>query len=178
VTMTDPDRAKLQVAAVIGAVLGIVTCYVVGSGWIGILLCKLIGATAPLLVTWLEADGSPYFSMRSLARSSSAGRSINFGLFVSECPPFAASRRRGRSRNKLLELLRFSGASKQSIVLNSQAFIYATEYGSVVGDICVMEAPMRDAITGIGLVAFGAIAVLAVCIGVCALADAVIRVVA
>ena len=37
---------------------------------------------------------------------------------------------------------------------------------------------MRDPITGIGLVAFGAIAVLAVCIGVCALADAVIRVVA
>ena len=50
--------------------------------------------------------------------------------------------------------------------------------GSVVGDICVMEAPMRDAITGIGLVAFGAIAVLALCIGVCALADAVMRVVA
>jgi len=42
--MTDPDRAKLQVAAVIGAVLGIVTWYVVGFGWIGILLCKLIGA--------------------------------------------------------------------------------------------------------------------------------------
>ena len=42
--MTDPDRAKLQVAAVIGAVLGIATFYVVGFGWIGILLCKLIGA--------------------------------------------------------------------------------------------------------------------------------------
>ena len=41
-----------------------------------------------------------------------------------------------------------------------------------------MEVPMRDAITGIGLMAFGAIAVLALCIGVCALADAVIRVVA
>jgi hypothetical protein len=39
-----------------------------------------------------------------------------------------------------------------------------------------MEASMRDAVTDIGLVAFGAIAVLA--IGVCALADAVIRVVA
>jgi len=40
-----------------------------------------------------------------------------------------------------------------------------------------MEARMRDAITGIGLVAFGTIAVLGVCIGVCALADAVIRVI-
>jgi hypothetical protein len=40
------------------------------------------------------------------------------------------------------------------------------------------EAPMRDAITGIGLVAFGTIAVLALCVGICALADAVIRVVA
>jgi len=40
-----------------------------------------------------------------------------------------------------------------------------------------MEAPMRDAITGIGLVAFGTFAVMALCIGVCALADAVIRIV-
>jgi hypothetical protein len=37
---------------------------------------------------------------------------------------------------------------------------------------------MKDAITGIGLVAFGTIAVLGLCIGVCALTDAVIRVVA
>ena len=37
---------------------------------------------------------------------------------------------------------------------------------------------MRDAITGIGLVTFGTIAVLALCFGVCALADAVVRVVA
>ena len=37
---------------------------------------------------------------------------------------------------------------------------------------------MRDAITGIGLIAFGTIAVLALCIAVCALADAVVRVVA
>ena len=37
---------------------------------------------------------------------------------------------------------------------------------------------MRDAITGIGLIAFGMIAVLALCIGICALADAVVRVVA
>ena len=37
---------------------------------------------------------------------------------------------------------------------------------------------MRDAITGIGLVAFGTIAVLALCIGVCTLAEAITRVVA
>ena len=37
---------------------------------------------------------------------------------------------------------------------------------------------MRDEITGIGLVAFGTIAVLVLCIGVCALANAVIGVVA
>jgi len=37
---------------------------------------------------------------------------------------------------------------------------------------------MGDGIIGIGLVAFGTIAVLALCIGVCALADAIIRVVA
>jgi hypothetical protein len=41
-----------------------------------------------------------------------------------------------------------------------------------------MEATIRDAITGIGLVAFGTIAVLTLCIRVCALADAVIRVMA
>ena len=40
------------------------------------------------------------------------------------------------------------------------------------------EAAMRDAITGIGLVAFGTIAVLALCIGVCALTEAVIGLVA
>ena len=39
-----------------------------------------------------------------------------------------------------------------------------------------METSMRDAITGIGLVAFGTIAVLALCVGVCAPADAVVRV--
>jgi hypothetical protein len=37
---------------------------------------------------------------------------------------------------------------------------------------------MGDAISGIGLVVFGTIAVAALCIGVCALADAAIRVVA
>jgi hypothetical protein len=38
VTMTDPDRVKLQVAAVIGAVLGIVTGYVAGKPLFGILI--------------------------------------------------------------------------------------------------------------------------------------------
>ena len=42
--MTSRDRAELRVAAVIGAVLGSVTYYVVGGGWIPILLCALIGA--------------------------------------------------------------------------------------------------------------------------------------
>ena len=49
-----------------------------------------------------------------------------------------------------------------------------TEYGRAQ----IEEVAMRDAITGIGLVAFGTIAVLALCIGVCALADAVVRVLA
>jgi uncharacterized protein YqgC (DUF456 family) len=42
--MMDPDRAKLQVAAVIGALLGIVTGYVVGHPLYGILIWGLIGA--------------------------------------------------------------------------------------------------------------------------------------
>jgi len=42
--MTSRDRAELQVAAVIGAVLGSVTYYVVGSVWFGTLLCNLISA--------------------------------------------------------------------------------------------------------------------------------------
>jgi hypothetical protein len=41
-----------------------------------------------------------------------------------------------------------------------------------------MKAPTRDAVTGIGLIVFGTIAVIALCIGFCALADVVIRVVA
>ena len=42
--MTSRDRAELRVAAVIGAVLGSVTYYVVGSVWFGTLLCKLTSA--------------------------------------------------------------------------------------------------------------------------------------
>jgi hypothetical protein len=40
----------------------------------------------------LEADGSAYFSLGSLVRLSSAGRSLNFAFFVSEClfpPPWS-----------------------------------------------------------------------------------------
>jgi F0F1-type ATP synthase assembly protein I len=43
--MIDPDRVELQVAAVVGAVLGIVTGYLVGSGgWFIMLIWALIGA--------------------------------------------------------------------------------------------------------------------------------------
>jgi uncharacterized membrane protein YeaQ/YmgE (transglycosylase-associated protein family) len=42
--MTDQDRAELQVAAIIGAVLGVVTGYLLGHGWLNILIWGLIGA--------------------------------------------------------------------------------------------------------------------------------------
>jgi F0F1-type ATP synthase assembly protein I len=42
--MMDPDRAKLQIAAVFGAVFGILTGYVVGHPPFGILIWGLIGA--------------------------------------------------------------------------------------------------------------------------------------
>ena len=42
--MIDQDRAKLQLAAVTGAVLGIVTGYVLGHERLGILIWALIGA--------------------------------------------------------------------------------------------------------------------------------------
>jgi hypothetical protein len=42
--MMDPDREKLQVAAIIGAALGVVTGYLLGHGWINILIWGLIGA--------------------------------------------------------------------------------------------------------------------------------------
>ena len=60
------------------------------------------------------------------------------------------------------------------MVQNGKPVRALTEYGRAQ----IEESPMRDAITGIGLVAFGTIAVLALCIGVCALADAIVRVVA
>jgi hypothetical protein len=41
-----------------------------------------------------------------------------------------------------------------------------------------MQAATKDAITGVGLLAFGSIAMLALCISVCALADAISRIVA
>ena len=42
--MIDQDRAKLQLAAVTGAVLGIVTGSLAGSGWFIVLIWALIGA--------------------------------------------------------------------------------------------------------------------------------------
>jgi hypothetical protein len=42
--MMDPDRVKLQIAAVIGAVLGGLTGYVAEKPLFGILIWALIGA--------------------------------------------------------------------------------------------------------------------------------------
>jgi uncharacterized membrane protein YeaQ/YmgE (transglycosylase-associated protein family) len=42
--MIDQDRAELQLAAVVGAVLGIVAGSLVGSGWFIVLIWALIGA--------------------------------------------------------------------------------------------------------------------------------------
>jgi hypothetical protein len=44
--MMDPDRAKLQIAAVFGGVFGILTGYVVGHPPFGILIWGLIGAAS------------------------------------------------------------------------------------------------------------------------------------
>ena len=97
--MTKPDRAALQVAAAVLYSASLLATWLDSDGSAYFSVSLLVRSKAPLLATWLEADGSPYFSMRSLVRSSSAGRSINFGLSVSECLPFAASRRPGPSRN-------------------------------------------------------------------------------
>jgi membrane-associated phospholipid phosphatase len=42
--MINPDRTELQVAAVIGVVLGVGTGYLLGHGWLDILIWGLIGA--------------------------------------------------------------------------------------------------------------------------------------
>ena len=42
--MIDGDRAELQIAAVVGAALGIVTGYAIGKPLFGILIWGLIGA--------------------------------------------------------------------------------------------------------------------------------------
>jgi hypothetical protein len=56
--MMDPDRKELQVTAIIGAALGVVTGYLLGHGWLNILIWGLIGAVV-----------------------------VVFGLFVRECFP-------------------------------------------------------------------------------------------
>jgi hypothetical protein len=42
--MMDPDRKELQVTAIIGAALGVVTGYLLGHGWLNMLIWRLIGA--------------------------------------------------------------------------------------------------------------------------------------
>jgi len=44
--MIDRDRAELQIAAVLGAALGVVTGYAIGKPLFGILIWGLIGAVA------------------------------------------------------------------------------------------------------------------------------------
>jgi hypothetical protein len=56
-----PDRRRFpppwSVAAVIGAVLGIVTYYVVGIRWLAALLCALIGAVHGPATCYVVGDG-------------------------------------------------------------------------------------------------------------------------
>ena len=42
--MMDPDQKELQVTAIIGAALGVVTGYLLGHGWLNMLIWGLIGA--------------------------------------------------------------------------------------------------------------------------------------
>ena len=42
--MINPDRVELLIAALVGAVLGIVTGYLLEHGWFNILIWALIGA--------------------------------------------------------------------------------------------------------------------------------------
>ena len=42
--MMDPDRKELQVAAIIGATLGVVTGYLLRHGWLNIFIWGIIGA--------------------------------------------------------------------------------------------------------------------------------------
>ena len=59
------------------------------------------GSLATLLAPWPEAaDGPKYLSGRSLARSSSVGWFIVFGLFVRECFALASRRRSAYSRSR------------------------------------------------------------------------------
>jgi hypothetical protein len=51
--MMDADRAKLQIAAVVGAVFGILTGYVVGHPPFGILIWGLIGAVVGAVAVYV-----------------------------------------------------------------------------------------------------------------------------
>ena len=64
--MIDRDRAELQIAAVLGAALGVVTGYAIGKPLFGILI-------------W-----------GSLVQSLSAARFIVIGPCASRCPPLVA----------------------------------------------------------------------------------------
>ena len=75
--MIKPDRQELLIAAVTGAVIGVVAGYLDESRGLGLLI-------------W--AAGS---------QPLSAGWFIFFGVFVSACPPLVASRHHGQSRNGL-----------------------------------------------------------------------------
>ena len=74
--MIDRDRAELQIAAVLGAALGVVTGYAIGKPLFGILI-------------W-----------GSLVQSLSAGWFIVCGLFVSECPLVVSPALVGRGRKQ------------------------------------------------------------------------------
>jgi uncharacterized membrane protein YjjB (DUF3815 family) len=70
------DRVEQLIAAVIGALLGIITSYLLGHGWALTVIWALIGAVV------VSANGL-----------------LLSGLFGNECPPLVASRRLGQLRN-------------------------------------------------------------------------------
>ena len=52
-----PPPWSVEVAALIGAVLGIVTYYVIGSRWLAVLLCALIGAVHGPVTCYVVGGG-------------------------------------------------------------------------------------------------------------------------
>jgi hypothetical protein len=69
--MINPDRLEIQIAAVAGAVLGIVTGILLKHEWLGIITWALLGA---VVISGLV------YCLRAFRRS---------------CPPLAASRHHG-----------------------------------------------------------------------------------